>query len=341
MKLQAEAKQSRRQSIQTPIALSPGGSSLTAPPLSNKRASFTPLTGSHMRPPPRGSSVSVSDSAVPGLYPGAIDGLPGTSPPDRPDNNGLVPNGSSNPPRRFSGLFGRTSPQPVINREHSPPVPDIEELKREMKGVRDELEETRRELAESNEAREASETCVKALREFIGENQIGGGGVSGQMGTMKLPPPPHMANGDETDESADSNKKAGTTGGWSFKLWSGVPGSSKKAAPDSSTSSYPQEQSFRRGSNASLSRPPPQVRSNTSSQPPTFGRFGGFFGSRANSISSVASVSSTTLANPLALQGSDTSSEAEPISPAGEMVGGSLSPGHLRAMTESNAIEGS
>jgi hypothetical protein len=296
MKLQAEAKNSRRQSVQAPIVLDMSRVPSGQP--SSKRGSFTPLASSHVRPPPRGSSISISDPVIPGLTPGAIDGLPGSSPPDQPissiDNDASGSSQTQAGSRAFSSLFGRTSPQPHAGLEQSPPRNDVaaelEALKRELRSVKDELEETRHDLIESNEAREASETCVKALREFIGENHSD---------EMRLPPTPHMTKGHEADETADLSKKNGLTTGWGFKLWPGGNGSGPVKA---STSSYTQLP-VRRGSNASA--PPPRPRT-SQSPPPAFGRLGGFF----NSISIVNS--------PNLQNGSDTSSETEPVSPTVE-----------------------
>jgi hypothetical protein len=324
MKLQAEAKNSRRQSVQAPIVLDMSRVGIPSGQPSSKRASFTPLASSHVRPPPRGSSISMSDPVIPGLTPGAIDGLPGSSPPDQPtiDNDASGSSHSQPSSRAFSSLFGRTSPQPHAGLEHSPPRNDVaaelEALKRELRSVKDELEETRHDLIESNEAREASETCVKALREFIGENH------SDQ---MRLPPTPHMTKGDEADETADLNKKNGLTTGWGFKLWPGGNGSGPVKA---STSSYTQLP-VRRGSNASA--PPPRP-STSQPPPPAFGRLGGFF----NSISSVNS--------PNLQNGSDTSSETEPVSPTVEalqtnvLVAGEAGSTHLSGIPSTEEAKG-
>ena len=116
--------------------------------------------------------------------------------------------GSARPP----SLSGRTSPQP----DNCFPDVTAASLRREIDSLKAELEITKHELVESNEAREASETCVKALREFIGENNVGSS--SHESGAMKLPPMPTMTHGDEPDTSIRPN---GVNSGWGFKLWRG------------------------------------------------------------------------------------------------------------------------
>lgn len=83
-----------------------------------------------------------------------------------------------NPPptssRRISGLYART---PAL--ESEPGLAEREKLQREIQTLKTTLEETRHELTEANEARDASETCVRTLRDFITENNVGpdAGGV--------------------------------------------------------------------------------------------------------------------------------------------------------------------
>jgi len=63
-----------------------------------------------------------------------------------------------------------------------------------------------------------SETCVKALWEFIRENNVGAGAMAvvSEPAGVKLPLPPTMTTGEETDA-----RKTGVMGGamWGFKLW--------------------------------------------------------------------------------------------------------------------------
>lgn len=151
MRLQTE---SRRQSMHPPAALD------TARANASKRQSFTPLTGtltgSHRRSPSMGDFPSPTPTA-------GFDAS-----------------------RRMSGmsLFGRRSPSHLP--EQDPLLAEMESMRREMDGLRkqvaalnDELDTARGEVSEANEAREASENCAAALREFIAEHNIGAG-----------PPPP-------------------------------------------------------------------------------------------------------------------------------------------------------
>jgi len=75
--------------------------------------------------------------------------------------------------RRISGLFVRT---PAL--ESEPGLAEREKSQREIVALKVALEETRHELMEANEAREASETCVRTLRDFIAENNVGPDAVS-------------------------------------------------------------------------------------------------------------------------------------------------------------------
>ncbi|KAF9647419.1 hypothetical protein BDM02DRAFT_2700255 [Thelephora ganbajun] len=86
---------------------------------------------------------------------------------------------------------------------------EIQSLRQEIKSLKDGLEETRHELSEANEAREASEQCAKALRDYISEFRVGETGSS----LSNTPPPP------TTPAKADDSKSSSK---WSFKLWNGA-----------------------------------------------------------------------------------------------------------------------
>jgi hypothetical protein len=139
--------------------------------------SFTPLTGtsagrvqSHRR------ISSVSDSNV--ILGDVPNGLTADTSPN--PQTAALPDVSiqlNHPPtssRRISGLYAR-APAP----ESEPGLAEREKLQREVQGLKTALEETRHELMEASEAREASETCVRTLRDFITENNVGAnaGGV--------------------------------------------------------------------------------------------------------------------------------------------------------------------
>lgn len=303
MRLQTE---NRRMSSQSSMSIDVGRAGTFATgPSSSKRASFTPLTGSGMSGHRRITSVndaspglgfSTSDSDFPASPSAQTWTFPRTPSPNA--SASMTPSATTptRPPpsatRRFSGIFARPSML-----ELAPPDP-VEALRRELQAARAELADTRHELTEANEAREASETCVKALREFIGENSIGVGGevsMSASVGSdgasesIKLPPPPSETTGEE-DEPRSRRPSTGSS--WGFnKLW--------KA--DNITN------------HAHVHTSPPPA--------PLSRKFNGFFSSRA-SVSSTASSNASDRLNvqqPAFTGGSDTSSiggeSAEPISP--------------------------
>jgi hypothetical protein len=303
MRLQAESKQTRRQSqMSMSVDLSRAGVPSFGGPSSSKRASFTPLTGT--RPIGRASSVTVPDSSLP------VDGIP-LSPPMHSlsllDGSGTSASGNQPQGSLRLGLLGRISPDPNVQAV-SGIAGEVDALRRELKTLKDELEDTRHELIESNEAREASETCVKALRDFIGEHNVGADPSitdKNPPSSMKLPPPPHTAKGSEVDTSTRSRN--GSMSGWGFKLWTGGPGAVKASTSGSSTSSQP----------SSMPQQPQAA----------FSKFGGFFSSKPSSSSTTTSSTLASQQEP-AYAGSDTSSViesvAEPISPTNEIPSSSV-----------------
>ncbi|WWC68470.1 uncharacterized protein I206_102398 [Kwoniella pini CBS 10737] len=91
-------------------------------------------------------------------------------------------------------------------------------------------------LEESEEARIASEVCLKALREFMANNSVSGEGDVAESGEMsgstadllkgiRLPPLPTDRDADEEQRNkeavaeAEKAKQAAVAGGWGFKLW--------------------------------------------------------------------------------------------------------------------------
>lgn len=272
----------------------------------NKRASFTPLTGSlaGVRPANSGHRRMASDASL--LVPLTPDP---TSP--RPQNF-TFPEGSGHaaPPvssRRFSGLFGRQSPPIGDGTQPDPLMADVDALRKELRQLRDELDATKHELSEANEAREASETCVNALREFIADNNVGAVDLNAKL------PPPTISGGEEAE----------TRSGWGFKLWKADAG----PRAQNTTGQL---------ANPAMSSPVVSPASSVSAsvaQAPLARKIGGFFSSRTASISSAASLSSPTpIASLPHLQTnaaqresiysfSDASSVAEPISPGSDIDG--------------------
>jgi hypothetical protein len=292
MRLQTE---SRRQSL-TPASLdvSRGAMPSLGSPPSVKRASFVPLTG---RPSGPRRKSDVSDSGTLDLSIINLNVQPST-----PSEGSF---------RRYSGLHGRTSPS-LLERGHSDASsPELDVLRREVRTLKDELDHVKHELLETNEAKEASEMCVKALRGFIEENNIGVP-TNDEFETIKLPTPPTMSKGRADDE----NKAAGGgVAGWGFKLW-------KDATLR--TPNIPQ----------SATIPPPAIEpvpQGPASATPLTRKLGDFFSSRA-SVSSIGSNPTHADTAPPHLQknaamsvrdsiysGSDASSVAEPISPPPEV----------------------
>ncbi|KAF5369222.1 hypothetical protein D9757_010029 [Collybiopsis confluens] len=287
MRLQTE---NRRQSVISPLDLSRVNQS---PP--SKRASFTPLTGSFSgRPNGHRRISSVSDSGIQALNLNLGLGLADTA-----QVLTVSSDNSMNPspvPSRVSGFFGSRSspPQEGMVTESI----DILSLRKQMTSLKSDLEETRHELTEAIEAREASDTCVIALRAFIEENNVGTGRSSTDSTSLNLPPLPSTITGNDAGTLMTSKA------GWGFgKLWSTrpVPIGSAPAAVESPSPSTPVQM-------------PSQLSK----------KIGGFF-TRQPSISSTSSIPI-----PPEMQGahrasmysyesrSDTSSIAEPLSPASD-----------------------
>ncbi|KAJ6485925.1 hypothetical protein C8R45DRAFT_998412 [Mycena sanguinolenta] len=293
MRLQAE---SRRQpaALDTGRANAPSAFSLGPP--SSRRASFTPLTGTFaansLRTNGHNRMSSVSDTTVDTTN--AV-----VSPP--------IADPSAN--RRLSGFFGRSSPPRELPLQlHGTPSPDeVEKLQKEVKTLQSALDETRHELTEANEAREASETCVVALREFIAENNLGSGDA------VKLPPLPATTTGGEEGEEVRGHKKSAS--GWGFKLWKADTPSASPVAPAPAAGIAQAQQQTQPGPGAPLAR-----------------KLTGFFGSRgsvSSTTSSLAPLQTQQQPAPVSRQRtrdsvyslSDASSVAEPISPTSQMAG--------------------
>ena len=289
-----------------------GPSTLNGPP-SSRRASFQPLTGTtagRMNAHRRISSVSDSASLLYNEH-GQLLGSPrgqleplllsNSAPPTAP---APAPNAS----RRISGFFGRAAQTPELT--PTADAAEVEELRKELQAAKEQLEETRIELAEAKEAQEASETCANALRTFIADNSIGMAPPGGRPEPPQRPPPAPRTTSDESRHSASAS------GRWSFRLWN-TPANAAGAG-SASASSSPALPSA--PAPASISAMPQQ-------QPPLAKKFGGFFSGRAGSMSSTASVpaSHPHPQEPLGSNGSDSSSDdsgPEPISPASEVPSG-------------------
>lgn len=163
---------------------------------------------------------------------------------------------------------------------------ELEVLRRELNAAKAELDDVKHELNESNEAREASDTCVKALRDFIEENQVGAV-------PKGLPPLPE-----------EVKKAAPAAPGWGFKLWR-----AESATQSPTTGSSPH---VFHTTSPSLSSLPPI---------PLSRKLGDFFGARA-AAAPVSLTPQPVEQEPMYSGLSDTSSiedsVTEPISPTSE-----------------------
>lgn len=261
-------------------------------PLSSKRSSFAPLTGSSaVRINAHRRISSVSDSGFAKFDGGSPQNSPGPSNFTFPEN-AMLANKLASLPR---SSYGRASPPSVFHLDESA---EVEMLRKELIAMRTELDDAKHELNEANEAREASELCVKALRAFIEDNNVGAP-IPNVGGSSAIPP----------SSQAESKKNVQATGGWGFKLWGTQPLAKNPPGatpiPSIPPTSIPDV----------VSSPPPQ---------PLSRKIGGFFGARSASISSTTPVKSPRAEQESMYNGlSDTSSIeeslAEPVSPASEL----------------------
>lgn len=275
-------------------------------PLSSKRASFVPLTG---RANGHNRVSSISDSVF-------LASLSNIDTPGSPDSQAIsLPDlsSTSRPPpvssRRFSGLFGMTSPPPSLDlRSQDPHHEEMESLRREMKTMKTDLEETRHELSEATEAKEASETCAKALRDFIAQTQ----GAASYSELDRFP--------SQTPANKDNGVKKSASGWGAFRMWkmeapakpvaSEVVGSRRLGKVDTTAAPAP-------SSTADLDSPSSLTEATPTAAAPFTTKVGSFFGSRASVSSSTshpASVSNLSRDSDV----SSTESTNEPISPLNE-----------------------
>lgn len=299
MRLQSENR--RASQLPPQLDLSRAGTFASLPISSAKRASFAPLTGST---PGRVNAhrriSSVTDARLEG--------------------NPSSPNAGSFGFTELSSQLNKVQPSPsrpssLYQRQSSPSrslraledSPEVETLRKEVNTLKAELEEVKHELSESNEAREASELCVRALRAFIEENNVGvsapsGSGISaGSSSSTSMP---------SASSQAEPKKSVPAVGGWGFKLWRAET-LTKSPAP-----ATPTTLATSGAAAPAVQGPPPQ---------PLTKKFGDFFGTRA-SVTSFAAVPTKSLGmeqEPMCNGMSDTSSVedsvAEPVSPASDL----------------------
>ncbi|KAH0582604.1 hypothetical protein J132_07122 [Termitomyces sp. J132] len=299
MRIQAE---SRRQSLAPVDVIRAGIASFGSSP-SAKRGTFTTMTGSFTARPGHRRIVSVNDFPI-------NSGFDKTANPPTftfPDDNASSVSPSSS--RRHSNLLGRTSPSQLdVAPGHGQSIVQVEALRQELRLVKNELEQTKHELNEVNEAREASEICVKVLREFIGENNVGAVDPdTASVTSLKLPPPPTMSNGDADEEVAFQSKKTVSATSWGFgKLWGDSTAKTYTNVPQSTTLA------------------PPHVTPSLSTAPLSR-KIGDFFTSRTSSTGSISFTPARPVPSVVAPSiresvhsASDVSSVVEPASPLEE-----------------------
>ncbi|KAI0641850.1 hypothetical protein C8Q79DRAFT_918225 [Trametes meyenii] len=291
MRLQTEKRMSVASNLTLDLSRPPPAhASLSGPP-SSRRASFVPLTGSSAVGMGHRRISSVSDSGVlaggfpePGTWPPSPRAIqhfadsPDATPTDRaPTHN-----------RRISLLFGRGS---ITQSEPAGDI-EVELLRKQLQVMQRQLDDTKRDLVEVQEAREASELCVKALRTFIAENNVG---IPAALGSGRPTPPTH-------------SKQGSTASRWGFRLWTSTEPESTKGAPTT-----PQQDT------ASPASTPVQTAPS---------KFGGLFtGRKATSSAGPARPSHDQAHQETMYNGSDTSSlpdSSGPISPASELPHSSI-----------------
>ncbi|KAI9511528.1 hypothetical protein F5148DRAFT_974997 [Russula earlei] len=291
MRLQTESRRVSR-GADASVDLSRASSYSFGGPPSAKRLSFTPLTGSsagRMANHRRISSLSDSNVSWSEVTNGqTADVSPNPQIVTLPDTSPQC-NYPPTSTRRFSGLFVRSSapdsePLPGLN------AVERENLQREIQTLKAALEEVRHELTETNEAREASETCVKTLRDFIAENNVG------------LPPLRHDI-GSPVVRSDDADRKNAGGGGGSRWGFSGLFRAGETSSPLMSS----------RGASANTSPSP--------TGEPLSRKLGGLFGSKGYTPAGTRGVP-IPIVQDATYNGSDTSStaeSAEPVSPRMEI----------------------
>ena len=302
MRLQTERRMSQASNLTLDLSRPPPShASLSGPP-SSKRASFVPLTGSsagrNMHVHRRISSVSDTGFTLNGSL-GEPSTWPPPSPrspliPEDPDPTPVAPTDRSS--KRMSLLFGRGG---ALLPEAASDV-EVQALQKQIRSLQQQLDDSKRDLIESQEAHEASELCVRALRTFISEHNVG---VPLSMGDP--------ARNATKASSTSHAKQPSTASRWGFRLWTTTDPETNKASTPSSTP---------------IATFPPTELSAHSSSPAVPRKFGGLFSSRTTSVSSNGSIRPTdepVHQEPM-FNGSDTSSLEDstgPISPTTESRG--------------------
>lgn len=208
--------------------------------MGHRRISSLSDPGPNGAPTPNRSSTMLSDPV------NIIDGLP-PSPVTHTFQDMKNGDGTTIKTKRLSL---------VAKRDHSPPgglppasvlTAELDSVRGELSNTRKELENVKHELAEAIDKREASDACIKALREFIAEQAIGESAAVVPSSSsikddassvnsvrspvvslkgLRLPPLPSEENIPEDAASSTGPKK----GGWGLRLWN-TPASEASSAP--------------------------------------------------------------------------------------------------------------
>lgn len=260
MRLQAESRRMSTQTLKTPGPLpldlslrSPGLSS--GMPTSSKRQSFqisSPVTSS-FRPPMGGGHRRISSMSDPGQSaaqlmhipePIGIDGLP-PSPATHTFEDIKSADGSTIKTKRLSLVAARRDASPPSAVPSSILMAELESLRTELANAQKQLEAANHDLAEAHDKRDASEACIKALREFIAEQAIGAtstasdaaslrdevGSPVASLRGLKLPPLPSENHIDDSAAATAPPVQQKSSGGWGLNLWKTSSSSSSSAEP--------------------------------------------------------------------------------------------------------------
>ncbi|RPD64302.1 hypothetical protein L226DRAFT_544892 [Lentinus tigrinus ALCF2SS1-7] len=311
MRLQTEKRMSVASNLSLDLSRPPPAhASLSGPP-SSKRASFAPLTGSSAGRMGHRRISSVSDSGY--LLSPPAHGEPTSWPPPSPRSQHISEDPEATPiappshNRRVSLLFGRGA-APQFEPPQSQSDLEVEQLRQQLRTTQQHLDDAKRELVESQEAHEASELCVRALRTFISENNVGvPSAIKTKNGTPAPPTPSHA----KQPSTASSR--------WGFRLWTSSEGETASGNTPTSTPTSTPTHTLPPDTGSAVSTP-------SQTAPPR--KFGGFFSTRTSTSSSASTrppydpVHQEPMFN-----GSDTSSLADstgPVSPINEQPRTSL-----------------
>jgi uncharacterized coiled-coil protein SlyX len=221
MRLQAESRRRSQIIPGTPVALDiPSSARTPASALSSKRMSF-------------GLASPVASSAPGSFRPGVghrrISSLsdPGFRMPESIDLL-QASQGSITPPSPYKEIDVKSSPPKpaplyIPRNEDFISQPDIPNpLAAEVDTLRAELASVKRELIDTKEAREASETCLRILREFVAQQNADPENPKDDVKGLKLPPLPTDSFLDEEEEKAlppKPEEEVKPSGWGGLRLW--------------------------------------------------------------------------------------------------------------------------